>query len=263
MLTALIVDDEPLARSHVRRALEAQGVSVLGEAQDGAQALQLAEELRPELLLLDIQMPELTGLQVASALQSLDSPPLIVFLTAFSEHAVAAFEQGALDYLVKPVAPDRLAKMLERVQATLRNAQARHEAQQQVLDRASRVPLHRLPVRTTYAVRLIRVEEIDFAYAREKRVFVRTRDEEFPTYYRLTQLESLLPAEQFVRIHDSFLVNLDRVDQLIFLGNHTYEVRLCSKQRLPVGRTRYAELRRRLGLEPNEPSGKISAADEA
>lgn len=254
MLTALVVDDEPLARAHIRRALEAQGVSVLAEAPDGAQALQLAEDLRPDLLLLDVQMPELTGLQVASALESLERAPLIVFLTAYSEHAAAAFEQGALDYLVKPVAPDRLAKMLARARASLAHPVHRPD-RQGALDQLLPSPLRRLPVRTTYAVRLLRIEEIDFALAREKRVFVRAKDEEYPTYYRLTQLETLLPPERFYRIHDSFLVNLDRIEELIFLGNHTYEVRLTDKQRLPVGRTRYAELRRRLGLEAGEMPG--------
>jgi DNA-binding LytR/AlgR family response regulator len=255
MITALVVDDEPLARAHIRRALEGQDVSVVGEAQDGAEALQLAEDLRPDLLLLDVQMPELTGLQVASALQSLENAPLIVFLTAYSEHAVAAFEQGALDYLVKPVAPDRLAKMLARARASLCHPPADRPDPQPALEQLPPSPLRRLPVRTTYAVRLLRIEEIDFALAREKRVFVRTKDEEYPTYYRLTQLETLLPPERFYRIHDSFLVNLDRVEELIFLGNHTYEVRLTDKQRLPVGRTRYPELRRRLGLEAIETPG--------
>ena len=96
---------------------------------------------------------------------------------------------------------------------------------------------------------LIRVEEILCAVAREKRVFVCSKGGEYRTYYTLTQLETLLPQDQFLRIHDSCLVNLEEVEELIFLGNHAYEVRLSDYQRLPVGRTRYAELQRRLGLD--------------
>jgi DNA-binding LytR/AlgR family response regulator len=254
-MTALIVDDEPLARSHLRRLMDAQGVEVVGDAETAAQALQLAEDLHPDLFMVDIQMPGLTGLQMAGALLQMDPVPLIVFVTGYSEHALAAFEAGALDYLVKPVAADRLAKTLARARERLADAQnrraAEHRVQQQV---AEAPPLRRLPVRLDYAVRLLRIEEIVCAVAREKRVYVRTQDGEHRTYYTLTQLESLLPREQFLRIHDSCLVNLERVEELIFLGNHAYEVRLTNNQRLPVGRTRYSELQRRLGLESGTPS---------
>jgi DNA-binding LytR/AlgR family response regulator len=250
-MTGLIVDDEPLARSHLRRLLQGQGVDVIGEAETAALALQLAEDLHPDLFLIDIQMPGLTGLQMAGALLQLDPTPLIVFVTGYSEHAVAAFEHGALDYLVKPVAADRLAKTLVRARERLADAHSRKAAEQRMMEGVAEAPpLRRLPVRLDYAVRLLRMEEILCAVAREKRVYVRTQEGEHRTYYTLTQLESLLPREQFLRIHDSCLVNLERVDELIFLGNHAYEVRLTNSQRLPVGRTRYAELQRRLGLEP-------------
>jgi DNA-binding LytR/AlgR family response regulator len=195
-------------------------------------------------------MPGLTGMQMASALLHLDTSPLVVFVTGYSEHAVNAFEHNALDYLVKPVSSDRLSKTLVRARMRLAETRDRREAHQRVFDHAAgEAPLRRLPVRGDYSVRLIRVEEIVCAVAREKRVFVRAADGEHRTYYTLTQLEALLPAGEFLRIHDSCLVNLDRVEELIFLGNHAYEVRLSGSLRLPVGRTRYPELRRRLGLE--------------
>jgi DNA-binding LytR/AlgR family response regulator len=252
-MTALIVDDEPMARAHLRRLLEAQRVEIVGEAENAVHALELAEDLRPELIFLDIQMPVLTGMQMASALLHQEPAPLIVFVTGYSEHAVAAFEHEALDYLLKPVAPDRIARTLVRARERLGDAEGRRQTRERVLQRAAEGPLRRLPVRGDYVVRLIRVEEIICAVAREKRVFVRTKDDECRTYYTLTQLEALLPADQFLRIHDSVLVNLERVEELLFLGNHAYQVRLSDKQCLPVGRTRYAELRRRLGLEEVSP----------
>jgi DNA-binding LytR/AlgR family response regulator len=249
-MTALIVDDEPLARVHLRRLLDAQGVRVVGESENAARALEQAEDLRPDLLFLDIQMPGLSGMQMASALLHLDPAPLLIFVTGYSEHAVAAFEHDALDYLVKPVSAERLAKTLVRARERLADAQACREARQRISERVVEAPpLRRLPVRSDYVVHLLRVEEIMCAVAREKRVFVRTKASEFRTYYTLTQLEALLPRDQFLRIHDSCLVNLDQVEELLFLGNHAYEVRLSDDQRLPVGRTRYAELQRRLGLE--------------
>ncbi len=249
MLTALIADDEPLARAYLRRLLEAQGVTVAGEAENGVETMRQVEDLRPNLLFLDIQMPGLTGMQVASAAARLEQPPRIVFVTGYSEHAVAAFEHDALDYLVKPVSPERLAKSLERAQAQDDAAQ-QEQARQRMEERLRETPpLRRLPVREDYAVRLIRLEDIFFVAARDKRVFARTAAGEFRTYYTLTQLETLLPPELFVRIHDSYLVPLDRIEAIDFLGNHSYTLRLSDGAQVPVGRTRYAELRRRLGLQ--------------
>jgi two-component system response regulator AlgR len=254
-VTAVVVDDEPLPRLHLRRLLEQQGVSVVGEAADAGAALERTEALRPDVVLLDIQMPGVSGLQVASALALIDPPPLIVFVTGYTEHAVAAFERAALDYLVKPVSPERLLRTLTRIrsQRSLRSAHdQQRDAVMEAAEQETRTmgPLQRLPVRGDYAVRLLRVEEIISAVARERRVFVRTKDgKEYRVHYSLTQLEQMLPAEDFVRVHDSWLVSADAVEELHFLGNHAYEVRLSDGQQAPVGRTRYALLRARLGLE--------------
>ncbi|HLK58267.1 MAG TPA: LytTR family DNA-binding domain-containing protein [Chthonomonadaceae bacterium] len=249
MLTTLLVDDEPLARARLRRLLEAQHVQVLGEAEDGTAALQLAADLRPDLLFLDIQMPGLTGIQLASALTQLESAPLLVFVTGYSEYALAAFEYAALDYLVKPISPERLEMTLARARERLADKHARDQIRQRPNEPSlPPPPLRSLPVRGDFAVRFIPIKDILCAVAREKRVFIRTREGEARAYDTLTQLEALLPADRFIRIHDSSLINLDAVVELLFLGDHTYEVRLTDGQRLRVGRTRYAELQRRMGL---------------
>ena len=257
MMTAVIVDDEPLARTHLRRHLEMQGVQVLDEAENAAAALQMAEDLHPDLLLLDIRMPGLTGMQIAAALLHLEHAPLVIFVTGFSEYAAAAFEHETLDYLVKPVSPERLAKTLVRARSHLANGQARAEAARAISAQSisDPTPLRRLPIRGEYTVRLLRVEEILCAIAREKRVVVRTTaGVEYRTYYTLTYLESVLPPLQFMRVHDSAIVNLDTVEELLFLGNHSYELRLSDQLRIPVGRTRYPELQRRLALDMIAPS---------
>ena len=249
MITTLLVDDEPLARARLRRLLEGQGVEIVGEAENGAIALQLAEDLRPDLLFLDIQMPGLSGMQMAGALLHLEIAPLLVFVTGYSEHALAAFDHAALDYLVKPVTSERLAITIARVRERLAAKQARDQMKQRVDEQTLQAPpLRSLPVRADYAVRFVPVQEILCAIARDKRVFVRTREGEARTYYTLTQLETLLPSNRFLRIHDSSLVNLDAVVELSFLGDHTYEISLTNGMQLRVGRTRYAELQRRMGL---------------
>ena len=252
MLTALIVDDEPLARSHLRHLLEPLGVRVIGEADGAAKALQLAEDLSPQILFVDIQMPGLTGLQFAEALQHSTSDALIVFVTGYSEYAAQAFDQAALDYLMKPVSATRLAKTLVRARERLAaEKDAARTAGRFALLETTR--LKRLPIRKDYTVLLVRLEEIHCAVARDKRVLVRTSDGgEHRTYYTLTQLESLLPPDQFFRVHDSAIVRIDAVEELLFLGNHSYAVRLSDNSQLPVGRTRYASLQKRLGLSPSE-----------
>jgi YesN/AraC family two-component response regulator len=119
-MTALVVDDEPLARIYLRRMLEGQGVTVTGEAETAVRAIELAEDLRPNLLFLDIQMPGLTGLQLAEALQQSACDAQIIFVTGYSEYAMNAFDQAALDYLVKPVSPTRLARTLVRARERAR-----------------------------------------------------------------------------------------------------------------------------------------------
>jgi DNA-binding LytR/AlgR family response regulator len=215
----------------------------------------LAEELRPDVLFLDIQMPRLTGMQIADALAQRAETPLLVFITGYSEYALSAFEHAALDYLVKPVTPERLAIVLTRARERLEEKRARERVRRHAEQpQEPPPPLRSLPVRSDYAIRFIPLPEILCAVAREKHVFVRTREEEARVNYTLTQLEMLLPADRFARIHDSALVNLDAVVELLFLGDHTYEVRLRNNQRLRVGRTRYAALLRRMGMNPRTES---------
>ena len=242
-MKALIVDDEPLARAYLRQLLEEQGVRVLGEAESAAQALQLNEDLQPELLFLDIQMPGLTGLQLAAALRQSCPRVLIVFVTGYSEHAVTAFEHAALDYLVKPVASARLIQTLARAQERLGSIFEPESEPGLPLTQ-----LKRLPIRQDYSVLLPRVEEVHSAVAQDKRVVVHLADGEYKTYYTLSQLERLLPAELFLRVHDSCILNLETVEELLYLGSHSYGVRLRGGQQLPVSRTRFALLQEKLGV---------------
>lgn len=241
-MKALIVDDEPLARVYLRQLLEEAGVEVVGEAESAPQALERNEALEPDILFLDIQMPGLTGLQLAAALQQSSPGVLIVFVTGYSEHAVDAFEHAALDYLVKPVGSARLAQTLAR-------AHARLAAPRPAEAELPLTPLKRLPIRQDYSVLLLKVEEIRCAQAREKRVTVRTAEGgEWRTYYTLQQLERLLPAEAFLRIHDSCIVNLEAVEELLYLGGRSYGVRLTGGLQLPVSRNRFSVLQERLGI---------------
>lgn len=258
-MKVLIVDDEPLARSYLRRLLEAQGVVVAGEADSAGLALQQAQDLHPDLIFLDIRMPGMTGLQMASALLALGNAPMLVFVTGYAEYGVEAFEHDAIDYLVKPVSAERLTRMLVRANERLADRRRRedagpdqHNIQLIAADgtgTAERASIARLPVREDYSVRLLRIDDIICAAAREKRVFIRTSTEEHRTSYTLKQLEALLPPDRFFRVHDSYVVRIDMVKELHLLGSHSYAIRMEGGLMVPVGRSRYRELQHRLGLD--------------
>jgi two-component system, LytTR family, response regulator len=242
-ITAVIADDESLARVWLRKALELLGVTVLGEGETGIDAVRLCEELRPDALFTDIRMPDLSGMEVAVALGQLPNPPRLVFVTGYAEHAAEAFEKAAFDYLLKPVGAERLAVTLGRLQRAIGETGSASSPPPPTLALSQR-----LPVRTDYALRLVRIAEIECAVAHQKRVFIRVGEEELKTSYTLLQLEQILPPVQFMRIHASVIVQLDRVEQINFLGNHTYNARLTSGLIVPIGRNQYHELQQRLGI---------------
>ena len=247
-MNAFIVDDEPLARKHLRRHLEILGVNVSAEAEDAESALALIFELKPDVLFLDIQMPGMTGLQLANSLNLLEKTPLVVYVTGYSEYALCAFEQNAVDYLVKPANPERLAKTVLRLTKLL--LENRKLVQPPGLQKSGlETPLQKLPIRENFSIRFIPIEEISHSYSKDKKVYLITEKEQYKTSYTLTQLETLLPSERFFRIHESYIVQIKAISELHLLGSHSYMVRLTSGAQLPVSRLRYVELQKRLGLE--------------
>jgi DNA-binding LytR/AlgR family response regulator len=250
-LTALIVDEECLARAHLRHLLEAQEVRVLGEAENASEARDRLDTIRPDLLLADVQMPGESGIELARELTGRPGSPQVIFVTGFSEYAVNAFEQNALDYLLKPVSAERLAITLKRAQERLASRPAPPQGRESSGTPSGAVcRLRALPVRADFAVRFLPLSSVLCVVARDKKVYACTQDGEYRALYTLTQLESMLPDDQFLRIHESSVVNLDAIRQLDFLGDHAYEICLSNSRRLRVGRMRYAELQRRIGLAP-------------
>ena len=239
-ITALIADDEPLARVHLRSLLEEQSVMVVGEATNAKEALSACEELRPDVAFLDIEMPGMNGLQLAASIKNANFKPQIVFVTGYSEHAVEAFEKDAVDYLLKPVSPDRLSSTLAKVASRLeRDRTAANAGEPQP---------SRVPIRGKSSVRFVRTDRVQCAFRRGTQVVVLTLDSEEVTSYSLAQLETLLPEPRFMRIHSSCLVNMDATEELLFYGNHTYGVRLRKGGELPVSRAAFPELKKRLGV---------------
>jgi two-component system LytT family response regulator len=246
-LRALIVDDVKLARQRLRRLLGAHpDVEVVGECADAASAIAAIAEHTPDLVFLDIEMPEQDGFAVLAELPAVRRPA-IVFVTAYDQHAVKAFEANALDYLLKPVEPARMAATLERVrgQRTTGGSDARLDALLRVLER-DRYPV-RLAVRGTDGTQLVRVAEIDWIEAAGNYLCVRAGKQTHVLRETLTQMEAKLDPARFVRIHRSRIVNIDRIARLSPLFNGDHCVLLGDGTELTLSRTYREALFRVIG----------------
>ena len=209
-MNIVIVDDEPLARERLRSMLSEQaGVTVVGEAGNGREALDAVVQLKPDVLLLDIAMPVMDGLEAAHHLARFDDPPAIVFCTAYDQHALSAFEAAAVDYLVKPVRAERLAAALERAR--------RYVASRPNVTRPAELPRSRprthLSARLRGSLRLIPVGEIVYLQADEKYVSVHHAHGEDLIEESLKSLESEF-GEMFLRIHRNCLIAASALTEL-------------------------------------------------
>lgn len=213
-LRALIVDDEALARDRLRKLLTGEpGLEIVGECSNGPEAIAFIREHRPDLVFLDVQMPEVGGFDVLRALTP-DTWPAVVFVTAHDEHAIQAFEVHALDYLLKPFTQARLRESVQRARQHL---QARDSAavNQQLAEwlKASAEPayLSRIAVKTGSQTLFVKVEDIDYIESAANYAVLQTRGENHVLRETLTNLEARLSPRLFLRISRSILVNLERV----------------------------------------------------
>ena len=214
---ALIVDDEPLARAHLRSLLKDRGdVDVIGECGDGRSAIDQIKRLTPDLVLLDIQMPELDGLEVIREVGPAQMPA-VVFVTAYDEHALEAFEVHAFDYILKPVSRQRFTQAIDRVVGLIR-AETPPDGRplEALIDamRAERSALDRIAVKADGRVLFIRVTEIDWIEADDDLVRIHAGKAIHAHRSTLTHLEERLPASKFLRVHRSTLVNVDRIREI-------------------------------------------------
>jgi DNA-binding LytR/AlgR family response regulator len=241
-MRVLIVDDEPAARARLRRMLDALEIDCVGEAGNGVEALERAATLKPDVLLLDIAMPEVSGLDVA---RHLAGGPLIIFQTAHDEHAISAFEQEALDYLLKPVTQERLAQALER--AARRFAAGAHGPEREVIGRlegqTKSASARRLLVRSGAGHRLVPVREIARFTAEDGLARAATEATTYLTDYTLTELEARLEGA-FTRVSRSDLVNIDWIDRIAGEGDGSATLTLRGGRVVHVSRRRAADVRR-------------------
>ncbi|MEO7731346.1 MAG: response regulator [Kofleriaceae bacterium] len=241
-MRVVVVDDEPPARRHLIRMLEALDVEVVGDADDGLRALEVIGRTRPDVVLLDIHMPELDGLTLAARYAAL---PPVVFVTAYDAHALRAFELGAIDYLMKPVRPERLAQALDRVRTRGGSARDAFLALGPSLSPALAAP--RVVTNDRGMIRLFETAAITRFRAIDKYTGFVADGGEHLTEEPLAALEDRLRDHGFVRVHRGELVALAAVEALTTEGG-SYEVRLRDGQIARVSRRLVGVLKARLGL---------------
>jgi two-component system, LytTR family, response regulator len=248
---AIIIDDEPAARRLIRTMLEEHHdtVHVIAEAGNGKEALRKIEEMKPDLIFLDIQMPDLTGFEVVERLKE---KPNIIFTTAFEQYAIRAFETFSIDYLLKPIKEDRLTKSIEKLKQFGRVSQAITLQGLQEIIRQFQTPQKAtaLPIKTGDRITLLRYDDMVYLEAQDKYVFVFTRDsQKHITDQSLTSLIEKLPP-QFYRIQKSYIINRDRIREMHRHLNSRFLFIMDDKAgtRLTSGRTYHDPIRADFGL---------------
>ncbi|HEX3911911.1 MAG TPA: LytTR family DNA-binding domain-containing protein [Steroidobacteraceae bacterium] len=245
-IRALIVDDEPLARSNLKVLLRLDAdIESIGECGCGAEAVAQIRALRPDLVFLDVQMPECGGFDVLKILKAEGALPVIVLVTAYDEYALRAFDAGALDYLLKPFDDARFALAMQRAKASIA-AQSAQSAQSARMAQAAQPPALSLAVRSAGQVNYVRIQDLDWVEAADYYVCLHAGAKAHLLRQSMAELEQSLDPRLFCRIHRSTIVNLRRVRALKVSVAGEYEVLLEGGQKLRVSRRFRKELQARM-----------------
>jgi two-component system LytT family response regulator len=249
-LSVLVVDDEPIAREGLKLLLGRQSqVESVSEARNGREAIAFIREQRPDLVLLDVQMPRTDGFAVVHTVGAELMPP-IIFVTAHDQYAIRAFEIAAIDYLLKPVTEERFALAFKRAIGRLRGAPHVDATKQlmAMLDAIANPPrqLERFAVRSGENTFFVPVNEVDWIEAFQNYVRLHAGPATYLLHVPMNTIEGVLDANRFLRIHRSHIVNLRRIAQLWSIAHGQYAVELKSGQRLQSGRTYNERIRRAL-----------------
>jgi len=240
--TAVIVDDEQLARDGMRITLdEFEEVNVIGEAADGFEAVKMINKLKPDLVFLDIQMPKLDGFDVISLLG--EDRPHVVFVTAFDEYALKAFEVHAMDYLLKPVSPERLANTLRKLEREMESG-IKQEFDN-IIDEHVRAnaPVTRIVVRDGTKVHIIPLEEVMYIKAEDDYISIFTADQKsYLKHDTLSKVENQLPENDFCRIHRSYIVNITCISKIEPYSKDSKVAILTNGEEIAISRTGYNRL---------------------
>ncbi len=248
-LRAVIVDDEELARGLLREYLRgAGGVEVIAECANGFEAVKAVAEHKPDLVFLDVQMPKLDGFEV---LELIDSSVSVIFVTAYDQYAMKAFDANAVDYLLKPFSADRFKKALERVRLRLGNpAPPPPKISAGDLSAAARPPeqkYERIVVKDGTKVHIIPIDKLDYVEAQDDYIALRSEKKSYLKQQTISSIETQLDPKKFIRIHRSYIVNLERIARIEPYTKDSRVAVLLDGSQLPVSRSGHAKLKALLG----------------
>jgi two-component system LytT family response regulator/two-component system response regulator LytT len=254
VLRAVLVDDEQLARDELGYLLgEVGGIEVIGQAGNGVEALTAIEGLRPDVVFLDVQMPGLTGFEVARRMLDTRAAAHIIFVTAYDQHAIEAFEVNAVDYLLKPVDPVRLEAAVERARRRVASDRPLNDQLEKIVqlvtERQSR--RERLAIKVGERFLLVQAEEIVYASLADDSITVVTGQHAGTSNYRsLDELQARLDPSVFWRVHRSHLVNINKIKEIVpwFSRNYILRMKDDKSTEIPVSRTQTRRLREYLKL---------------
>ncbi len=252
MIRVMIVEDEvPAAQRLLDFLKEEPDLEVIGRADSGEEAVEQIERLKPDLLLLDIHLPDMSGIDL---LRLLKTPPAVVFTTAYDQYAIQAFELQAVDYLLKPFSRERFRQALEKVRQRLGSASGKMADWRQLQElirqwRPQQHYLRRIPSRVGDRIYILPDNDIVYFATRNKLVFAHLKDRKYLINYTLEELESRLDPEKFFRIHRSTIVNLDYVKSIEtwFSGNYKMTMKDAGNSELTISRSAARLLRKKLG----------------
>jgi two-component system LytT family response regulator/two-component system response regulator LytT len=262
-LRAVLVDDEPLARDELGYLLgRVGGIEIIGQAGDGVEALTTIDRLHPDVVFLDVQMPGLTGFEVARRMLDARAPSHIIFVTAYDRHAIEAFEVNAVDYLLKPVDPARLELALDRARRRMATDRPASEASQPAigdaeLEKIARLVSDRQSRREQLAIKvgerflLVQADEVVYASLVDEGITVVTDQHRGVSNYRtLDELQERLDSAIFWRVHRSHLVNINKIKEIVPWFSRNYILRMKDEKstEIPVSRTQTRRLREYLKL---------------
>lgn len=246
-MKAILIDDEPLARSIVKEYLQHYpNIQVVQECNDGFEGVKAIMQHEPDLIFLDIQMPKISGFEM---LELIEEPPAVIFTTAFDEFAIKAFENNAVDYLLKPFSRERFDKAIRKL-TEQQSKPAEKTGTTSLLETAAQLPQQnrRIVVKIAGRIRIIPVDEVHFLEAADDYVKIHTKDGSFIKNRTMGNFEQTLDAHQFVRCHRSYIVNVQFITRLDPYEKESYQAILKSGEKVPVSKTGYVKLKKVLGL---------------
>lgn len=247
-IRTLIIEDEAPARTLLRKFLEGfEEIDVIGECADGFSGLKVINETQPDLIFLDIQMPKLTGFELLELLENL---PEVVFTTAYDEYAIKAFDLNAVDYLMKPFSKQRLRQAVDKVIERFKLRLSAKPKIEKLIEHvhAKNKSLERVVVKSGSKIHIIPVDQIEHIEAQDDYVFIYSPEGRFLKKETMQSIEQNLPAEQFIRVHRSHIVNIRQIQRLEQYGKENYLLILKNGNQVGVSKSRIKDLKKELNF---------------